>query len=197
MLAHQLTAAHFGAMKLLETSQQPRLPAVELARLTNAAARQMDIYQAGCLVLQKLKARGQQRVVVQYPQVNVGDGGQAVVTGTVKGGLAPRRGCLLNGNPPGDPAKAPRCGAKTRRSTAFSAPAMANGRCRLHGGPSTGPRTLAGLERSRRARWKHGFYSRAAKDERARMREEYRSLCERNRRAQEVLLLAATRLSIL
>ena len=33
---------------------------------------------------------------------------------------------------------------------------MANGRCRIHGGTSTGPRTPAGLERSRKANWKHG-----------------------------------------
>jgi len=41
---------------------------------------------------------------------------------------------------------------------------MKNGRCRLHGGKSTGPRTPEGLERSRRARWKHGRYSREAKE---------------------------------
>ncbi len=29
----------------------------------------------------------------------------------------------------------------------------------MHGGKSTGPRTPEGLERSRRARWKHGRYS--------------------------------------
>jgi hypothetical protein len=33
---------------------------------------------------------------------------------------------------------------------------MRNGRCRLHGGLSTGPRTPEGLERSRNARWIHG-----------------------------------------
>ena len=38
-------------------------------------------------------------------------------------------------------------------------PAMANGRCRLHGGKSTGPRTAEGLERMRRAKTKHGLYS--------------------------------------
>src|SRR5262249_56109705 len=38
-------------------------------------------------------------------------------------------------------------------------PAMPNGRCRLHGGLSTGPRTAAGLARSRRSRWKHGARS--------------------------------------
>ena len=36
---------------------------------------------------------------------------------------------------------------------------MSNDRCRIHGGASTGPRTREGLARSRRARWKHGFYS--------------------------------------
>jgi hypothetical protein len=29
----------------------------------------------------------------------------------------------------------------------------------MHGGASTGPRTVAGLANSRRARWKHGHYS--------------------------------------
>jgi hypothetical protein len=36
---------------------------------------------------------------------------------------------------------------------------MANGRCRMHGGKSTGPRTPEGLERSKMANWKHGNYS--------------------------------------
>jgi hypothetical protein len=43
--------------------------------------------------------------------------------------------------------------------------AMANGRCRMHGGASTGPRTPEGLARSRRARWKHGLYSGEARAE--------------------------------
>jgi hypothetical protein len=38
-------------------------------------------------------------------------------------------------------------------------PAMGNGRCRVHGGLSTGPRTPQRLERSRRANWKHGYYA--------------------------------------
>jgi len=33
-----------------------------------------------------------------------------------------------------------------------------------------GPRTPEGLERSKRARWKHGYYSREAKVERSRVR---------------------------
>ena len=39
---------------------------------------------------------------------------------------------------------------------------MRNGRCRLHGGKSTGPRTAEGLDRCRRAKWKHGMYSKEA-----------------------------------
>src|SRR3954453_3210024 len=63
---------------------------------------------------------------------------------------------------------APRCAAR-RKSDGGSCqqPAMANGRCRMHGGKSTGPRTGEGLERSRKARWKHGHYSRKAREERA------------------------------
>jgi hypothetical protein len=51
-------------------------------------------------------------------------------------------------------------GARTRCQIACQCPAMKNGRCRLHAGLSTGPQTPEGLERSRRARWKHGAYSR-------------------------------------
>ena len=86
MLCHQMAGAHFSAMRLLERSASPNMPPGEVARLTNAAARQMEVYQAGCLVLQKLKTQGTQRVVVQYQQVNVGDGGQAVVAGRMGGG---------------------------------------------------------------------------------------------------------------
>jgi hypothetical protein len=74
-----------------------------------------------------------------------------------------RQGWLKNGNPPGDFSKAPRCGAKTRAGTSCKCPAMANGRCRLHGGKSTGPRTPEGLERCKRANWKTGEHSEEAR----------------------------------
>jgi hypothetical protein len=74
-------------------------------------------------------------------------------------------GWLKNDNPPGNPSNAPRCGAKTRRQTSCHAPAMPNGRCRMHGGASTGPRTPKGLARSNKANWKHGHYSAEAKAE--------------------------------
>jgi hypothetical protein len=41
--------------------------------------------------------------------------------------------------------------------------AMHNGRCRMQGGTSMGPRTETGWARSRRSNWKHGRYSAKAK----------------------------------
>jgi hypothetical protein len=66
---------------------------------------------------------------------------------------------------------ASRCGARSKRTgKPCRGAAMPNGRCKLHGGKSTGPRTPEGLERSRRANWKHGHFSREAKAERSRVR---------------------------
>src|SRR5208337_814780 len=80
-------------------------------------------------------------------------------TGPRPGG---RDGPLRNGNPRGNPHLAPRCGAKARRTgCACRAPAMANGRCRSHGGKSTGPRTAEGRARVARANTTHGKYAQA------------------------------------
>ena len=46
----------------------------------------------------------------------------------------------------------PRCGAKTRRGTECKCPAMANGKCKLHGGKSTG---APGNKNA----WRHGLRS--------------------------------------
>lgn len=68
------------------------------------------------------------------------------------------------------------CGAKTRRGTPCRAPAMANGRCHKHGGPT--PRGLAS------ASLKHGLYSKhlpplvQANYELARQTEEAKTLQE-------------------
>ncbi len=75
------------------------------------------------------------------------------------------RGWLRNGDPTGDPNTAPRCGAKTRAGGQCKVPGMRNGRCRMHGGASTGPRTAEGLACSKRSRWRHGLYSAEAKAE--------------------------------
>ena len=80
-----------------------------------------------------------------------------------------RRGWLKNGNPPGDFMKAARCCAKTRHGTPCQCPAMLNGRCRLHGGKSTGPRTVRGIERIQDAVTKHGRYRKVAIESRRRV----------------------------
>jgi hypothetical protein len=89
-----------------------------------------------------------------------------------------RHGWLKNGNPPGDLAKATPCGARTRNGRSCRGPAMTNGRCRMHGGPSTGPRTPEGKERSRMANLKHGRFSHAAIAARRQLRERMRTIRE-------------------
>ena len=55
-----------------------------------------------------------------------------------------------------------RCGAKTRRGTPCKRPAnKRNGRCRLHGGASTGPRTKEGLAKIAAANTTTGQHTRA------------------------------------
>ena len=88
-----------------------------------------------------------------------------------------RRGSLRNGNSPGDLSKAARCGAKTRRGTVCQCPAMPNGRCRLHGGLSTGPKTAEGIERIRKAVTTHGRRTKDAELQRA----EFRLLVRKSR----------------
>ena len=123
---------------------------------------------------------------VRVERVQVAAGGQAIVgtvqTGTThvgqhrKGGghdegsrgepHAPPAGRTGAGTTPAELAhdagplaqSCPRCGARTRAGLACRSPAMANGRCRMHGGTSTGPRTAEGLARIRKARTVHGLY---------------------------------------
>jgi hypothetical protein len=71
---------------------------------------------------------------------------------------------LKNGAPAGNPTLAPRCGARTRTGTPCRQPAMKNGRCRLHGGHSTGPRTEAGVARIRAACTTHGYWGQESRD---------------------------------
>ena len=84
------------------------------------------------------------------------DGGPAPSAGGGGPGPLAARGRLKNGNPSGDFLSAPRCGAHTRAGTACRQPAMTNGRCRLHGGKSTGARTAEGLHKVRSVNLRHG-----------------------------------------
>ena len=60
---------------------------------------------------------------------------------------------------------APRCGAKTRKKTPCMAPAMRNGRCRMHGGKSTG------APKGNQNAFKHGRYTAVAIEERRMVRD--------------------------
>ena len=60
------------------------------------------------------------------------------------------------------------CGAKARHNNhqPCRQPAMKNGRCRLHGGKCTGPKTPEGKRKAAMAPVKHGRYTKAAIAER-------------------------------
>jgi hypothetical protein len=93
MLAHQVAAAHKMAMHFIASAQEDlsayihsghKFPhrSIEAARMAATAARLMETCQRGALALDRLKNGGQQTVTVQH--VNVTDGGQAVVAGTIR-----------------------------------------------------------------------------------------------------------------
>ena len=59
-----------------------------------------------------------------------------------------------------------RCGAKTRKGKPCRAPAKQPvGRCKVHGGVSTGPRTKEGLARLTAARTTHGRFTKEKRAE--------------------------------
>lgn len=66
---------------------------------------------------------------------------------------------LKNGNQPYDLSTHPKCGANKRKGGICKGKAMKNGRCRLHGGLSTGAITIAGKEKSAKANFKSGIHS--------------------------------------
>ena len=59
---------------------------------------------------------------------------------------------------------APRCGARTRKGTLCKGPAMVNGRCRMHGGKSTGP------PKGNTNALKHGHYTKIVIEQRKMLR---------------------------
>ena len=66
---------------------------------------------------------------------------------------------------------APRCGARRKHDGgSCEGAAMKNGRCRFHGGKSTGAKTPEGAERARQAALRHGYYAGAATAERRQAR---------------------------
>jgi hypothetical protein len=88
MVCHQMAAGHRVAMKQLSMALNETLPIVEIARISNAAARMMQVCQEALLTIHRIRCGGRQTVVVQH--VEVSGGGKAVVAGN------------LNSNPSGE-----------------------------------------------------------------------------------------------
>ena len=114
----------------------------------NRLTKLMRTFTAQVEALNKYRSKGQQKITVQH--VNVENGGQAIVGDVTQGGvMAKWKG------PPHE--EMPRCGAKTRPGHPCGHYAMKNGRCRYHGGKSTG---------ANNPRVKHGYYTKKALAER-------------------------------
>jgi len=184
LMCHELASCHrlmmrFGAMAddyLSHTSPTADAERRRVGRdaigFAAIAARLMARYHQGALALPKLRADSDgviKHIIVDWGDDDGRGGGHGsghdpAPAGGPKGGSAGspsaaaplRRGRLKNGNSSGDYLAAPRCGAKTRAGCACRQPAMTNGRCRLHGGKSTGARTAEGQRRARTARLVHG-----------------------------------------
>ena len=88
MLAHQMALAHKTAFRLTEEALQQRDPD-HMARLINASARMMSVYQQAMLTLHRIRTGGTQTVTVQHVNIT---GGQAVVAGSMQTGGLPARG---------------------------------------------------------------------------------------------------------
>jgi hypothetical protein len=152
MIAAQLLAAHNASMECYRRAML-REQTFEGRRENLAQANKLSRTYATLLdALNRHRGKGQQKVTVEH--VHVHAGGQAVV-GTVE-----HRGVGINRNQRINPMQSnlpmhlsSRCGAKTRSGSACQSPAMPNGRCRMHGGPSTG------APRGNRNAYKHGLYS--------------------------------------
>jgi hypothetical protein len=76
MLAHQLAVCHDSAMRFSAKANLEQDP-LHMVRLMNLATRSMQTFQTGLLTLKRLRATGEQRIMVQH--VNVTEGGQAVI----------------------------------------------------------------------------------------------------------------------
>ena len=77
----------------------------------------------------------------------------------------------------GDQGQGVRCGAKTRSGSECRRPAYRrNGKCHLHGGASTGPRTETGLARLTEARTRHGKFTKEKRADTKRRAEQGRQM---------------------
>jgi len=88
MLTAQMVATHSAAMDFLSRATVEGRPSADRAQNLNHAMKLMSLYMRQVEVLDKHRGKGQQKVTVEY--VNVEAGGQAIV-GQVEAGRGPKR----------------------------------------------------------------------------------------------------------
>ena len=82
-----------------------------------------------------------------------------------------------------------RCGAKTRKGIPCQRPAnKKNGRCRLHGGASSGPRTESGRARISAANLRHGKFTKDKLEKRRANAAKGREICRELRQMERELV---------
>lgn len=93
MLAHQMAAAHDASMLLMakgleilgdgQSRMRPDLAIQEASRLIGVSLKAQTTFQSAFITLAKVRGGGRQEVRVIHQHVNVTDGGQAVVAGSL------------------------------------------------------------------------------------------------------------------
>jgi hypothetical protein len=161
MLAAQIIACHNAAMECYrramigeQTFDGRRESLNQANKLSRTCATLLE-------ALNRHRREGQQKVTVEH--VHVHAGGQAMVGMVQTPGVGIERTRRINPMQKDKPKTAaaskwsmhqcPRCGARTRRATPCKSPAMANGRCRMHGGASPG------APKGNKNALKHGLYA--------------------------------------
>ena len=136
MLAAQAMAAHHAAMECYRRAMLPEQPFEGWKENLNQANKLSRTYTTLLETLNRHRGKGQQRISVEH--VHVHPGAQAVVGNGRRGGgwQAESKGNPMQRQFPMH--LSPRCGAKTRSGKPCRAPAMPNGKCRMHGGASPG-----------------------------------------------------------
>jgi hypothetical protein len=149
------------------------------------------------------RKRGKGPQVVRVERVVVHEGGQAMVGTVAAAARVHGWGVAVSDRTDNPMRRVPdwhttlpmaqnslRCGAQTRAAGICQQPAMRNaGRCRMHGGASTGPRTGEGLARMVAAKTIHGGRSAEA----ARFRQMLRGLRSETKRLVELVESGAAR----
>jgi hypothetical protein len=150
MIAAQLIACHNAAMECYRRAMLTEQTFEGRQENLNQANKLSRTHATLLEALNRHRGKGQQKVTVEH--VHVHEGGQAIV-GNVEttGGGVPNE---IKEQPMQLPMhRARRCLARTRSGRPCESPAMPNGRCRMHGGTSTG------APKGNKNAFKHGRYT--------------------------------------